>query len=91
MREVTLLQLGDVHFPDYDSEFDVDVKDDAFPTRLVGSTSKTMLSASLRSAARQREERGAILMIVGDITTNGNSDGYMASGTGLLRYRLGLE
>lgn len=76
LKSIALIQLGDVHYPWYQDDVDIDLKDNAFPQRIVQMSATTALSASLRAAAHEHQSRGAILMIAGDLTNYGNVEAY---------------
>src|SRR6266566_9759368 len=80
MRRLRLLQIGDIHYPSSKSgSLRVDLKDPSFPQAIVQVTA----ADAMRNAFRQiltlvNDEKNRIdgLLLCGDLTSYGNSDGY---------------
>lgn len=80
MAHLSLIQLGDVHFPDLAlTSPAIDHKDKAAPAAVVDLTKPDRIRNSLRALLRVMEERRkeiAGLAICGDLTSRGQADGY---------------
>lgn len=76
MKYMTVLQVGDVHYPDHIGQ-DADLKDDTLPTTLVAETTATQLQASTRALLqRMGEHPRALLAFTGDLTSRGDIPYY---------------
>lgn len=76
MEVVTLLQVGDIHYPDHDRP-DADVKDDALPEPLVKTATASELKASTRALLEAISANpSALLAFTGDLTSKGDLGGY---------------
>lgn len=77
MRELTIFQVGDVHYPDHTKPF-ADIRDGALSAALVAAaTPETELQGSTRALlARLESTAHPILVFMGDLTTKGDLAQY---------------
>jgi hypothetical protein len=76
VSRLTILQVGDVHFPTHDAA-NVDQKDSSVPETLVKLGTGSILQASTRALIGAiAEEPRALLVFTGDLTTAGALAGY---------------
>ncbi len=77
MRSLSMLQLGDIHYPDEREALGVDRKDEAIATSLVQRVAPRPLQAAIRKAARLKEKVD-VLLLCGDLTSWGDYREYQA-------------
>lgn len=73
MKAIQLLQLGDVHYPEYRKESMIDAKDRAFPQGLQELTQLNPLQAVMRRIGKLEAD---FILLCGDITTRGDVGQY---------------
>ncbi len=93
MKTVKLLQIGDVHYPEFIREnLNLDSGDRGFPSgvrsQVVTHPSQTVARAVQRLL--NQDEKISFIMICGDITTKGNLEGFR-DGLTWLATQLGLN
>jgi Calcineurin-like phosphoesterase len=76
MKKVRLIQIGDIHWPQYKDEGVVDLKDDAFPPRVIKQIEINPLQISMRGVLQHCQEGTHAVLICGDLTSWGDLDGY---------------
>ena len=79
MKSLSLLLLGDIHFPDFESPMkSVDYKDKGFPARLVERIAPDRLQNVARAISKQHQNDESInaILICGDLTSRGDLGGY---------------
>jgi len=77
MQQLTILQVGDVHFPDHNRR-DADLKDDALADPLVATATASELQAATRALlAAIGNNPNALLAFTGDLTSRGDLAEYM--------------
>lgn len=78
MRYVTILQVGDVHYPDHQKPH-ADLKDRKLAPALVEASTASELQASTRALLKAMAEYPeAVLTFAGDLTSKGELEGYEA-------------
>lgn len=76
MRYLTVLQVGDVHYPDHRRR-DADIKDSRLPTALMSATTSAELQAATRALLAVADQSpGAVLAFTGDLTSRGDLTEY---------------
>ena len=73
-RRFRLIVVGDVHYPEHKDEVDADVKDQTFPAHLVSRVAKPRVT---RVARELQKYRGDGTVVLGDLTSRGNLQGYV--------------
>jgi hypothetical protein len=78
MQSVTVLQLGDVHFPQHENVVAVDHKDHAASPSLVSAVAGNPLQQVVRRARRRLDELGPATLLAqcGDMTSFGDLASY---------------
>ena len=77
MKSVTLLQIGDVHLPDYRHELVGDIKDRAVPPALLASIAPQKLTLVIRNVLEAVDRHNvAGVLICGDLTSRGSLVDY---------------
>ena len=72
-----MLQIGDIHFPDYRNEFLADLKDATVSPRLVESAVPNRLRNAMRKAVSLcSTESISALLFCGDLTSKGQLGPY---------------
>jgi hypothetical protein len=76
MRQLTVLHVGDIHYPEH-TKPDADVKDDLLAPPLVATATASELRAATRALLGVIDENpNAILAFTGDLTSRGNLAEY---------------
>jgi len=78
-RILTILQIGDVHLPDYQSSRIVNHKDKGFPQsvlNLIAPTRLQVVAKCLINLMETSRHKPAGIIISGDLTSRGNLKGY---------------
>jgi len=77
MKEIKLLQLGDIHYPDNKTRIIGDVKDSAAPKGLIDAVIPLVLQTVMRRITEViRDESPAALLFCGDLTSRGDLTQY---------------
>lgn len=77
-RFVSIIQIGDIHYPDTSSEStNIELHDHSFPVFLSGGLVGSKMQASLRSVAKEAGARKVhAVCFMGDLTDRGDVDGF---------------
>jgi hypothetical protein len=78
VKSVRILQIGDVHFPDAHLETLGDLKDAAYPAKVIDKMRLTPLTCVVRALEAEMEKSVNALLFCGDITSFGDVAGYRA-------------
>ena len=76
MRQVRLLQIGDIHYPDAKMETFQDVKDPGFPRALTDLVVAQPLRMVMRAVGSLCDKGVDGILFCGDLTSIGKIDGY---------------
>jgi hypothetical protein len=76
LKSLTLLQIGDVHFPESKLECISHLKDKAFPSAVSDVTVMRPLVYVSRALAKELEHKPQALLFSGDLTSKGSVAGY---------------
>jgi len=76
MKSLSLIQIGDVHFPDKKSSHQNDRKDEAFPEPIVATMEVDPFRVCLRWLAKECESGCDGLVLCGDITSAADMSSY---------------
>lgn len=78
MSKLSVLQLGDIHLPQFKDERHVDIKDKAVSRGLISELSIPKISAVFREILRVRDrEKPQCTLICGDLSSRGSLPGYV--------------
>lgn len=76
MEVLTIVQVGDIHFPEHDRP-DADIKDSALTPSLVDAATASELQATTRAVLEVTAAHpSALLAFTGDLTSRGDLDAY---------------
>lgn len=76
MKSVKLLQIGDIHWPQYKKTSFLDKKDEAFPKGVLEQIEINPLQNAMRGVINYCQDGIDALLICGDLTSYGDIDGY---------------
>lgn len=77
MKSLTLVQLGDIHFPDHKGTRVGDLKDSAAPSSVVDAIAPSLLELVMRKVAEVASQPDVCaLLVCGDLTTYGDIAEY---------------
>ena len=76
LKTLTLVQIGDIHYPEAKEARSVDYKDRSVPETLVDAITPKLLQNVIRSIANIVHGGVAGVLFCGDLTTKGNLDEY---------------
>jgi calcineurin-like phosphoesterase family protein len=76
LKSITLIQVGDIHFPESRDESVADKKDSSFPKAVADMAAMRPLTCVSRALTRELDQKPNALLFSGDMTTKGNVDGY---------------
>ena len=79
IKKISILQVGDIHYPDNSSDFTaIEFKDQSFPDFLGAGLRGSKIQASLRSVAREVLARDIqAVCFMGDLTDRGDVTGFV--------------
>jgi hypothetical protein len=90
LKHLTLLQIGDIHFPEARMETFSHSKDKGFPSAIAGMTAMRPLVYVSRALVKELEKKPHALLFSGDLTSKGSVTGYsecLAHLKGLINFK----
>lgn len=76
LKTISVLQIGDVHYPDHKEMLLADLKDQDAPALIEGTSPKVLLKVVRAIANRNSMQTFSAVLMCGDLTTAGNCEEY---------------
>jgi Calcineurin-like phosphoesterase len=79
VENITLIHIGDIHYPDIDTEQRLLLlRDKSFPTKMSDTLPNSSYSVVINELIKEAQEDPLAILVSGDLTTEGGIDGYNA-------------